>query len=198
MPLQPLPGAARWRALCQRGRSPSQLPLMGDRGLFSAAYPQDTHRPDSRNARVSTLSCCATVHKARKTRLRDATAIAASKDVVLPVAARQFFDYFRNLTPAIVPFRQTSWQRLALDANAMLNWRGSSIAPLIAIRAPLSEMSTTVQSRLAKPSSTTRAAKSRFMRRSARFWLLKNIAIGAFEYDPEPSPISAIRSAVLA
>jgi hypothetical protein len=33
------------------------------------------------------------------------------------------------------------------------------------------------------------------MRRSARFWLLKNIAIGAFEYDPESSPISVIRSA---
>ena len=97
-------------------------------------------------------------------------------------------DYFRNFTPAMVPFRQTSWQGLALDANAMLNWQGSSIAPLMTIRAPLSEMSTTLQSRLAKPPSTTCAGKSRFMRRSPRFWRLKNIALGAFEYDLESKP----------
>jgi len=102
---------------------------------------------------------------------------------------RRFFNYFRNFTPAMVPFRQTSWQGLAHDANAMLNWRGSSIAPLRAIRAPLSEMSTTLQSRLAKPPSITRAGKSRFMRRSARFWLLNSITLGAFEYDPESSLI---------
>ena len=57
----------------------------------------------------------------------------------------------------------------------MLNRRGNSVEPLMAIRAPLSEMSTTLQSRLAKPSSITRAGKSRFMRRSARFWVLKNM-----------------------
>jgi hypothetical protein len=96
----------------------------------------------------------------------------------------------------MVPFRQTSWQGLELDSNAMLNRRGNSIAPLIAIRAPLWEMSTTLQSRSAKPPSTTRAGKSRFMRRSVRFWLLKNIALGAFEYDPESSPLPTIRSAV--
>src|ERR1700733_5850690 len=56
-----------------------------------------------------------------------------------------------NFTPAMVPFRQTSWQGLAVDANAMLNWRGSSIVPLMAIRAPLSEMSTPLQYRLANP-----------------------------------------------
>jgi hypothetical protein len=88
----------------------------------------------------------------------------------------------------MVPFRQTSWQGLALDANARLNWRGNSIGPLIAILAPLSEMSTTLQSRLAKPPSITWAGKSRFMRRSARFWLLKNIDLSAFEYDAESKP----------
>jgi hypothetical protein len=86
------------------------------------------------------------------------------------------FDYFRNFTPAMVPFRQTSSQDLELDAKAILNWRGRLIAPLTAIRAPLSEMSTTLQSRLAKPPNITRAGKLRFMRRSDRFWLLKNIA----------------------
>src|ERR1700692_2376376 len=100
-----------------------------------------------------------------------------------------FFDYFRNFTPAMVPFRQTSWQGLAVDANAMLNWRGSSIAPLMAIRAPLSEMSTTLQSRLAKLPSITCAGKSRFMRRSARFWLLKNLTLGAFEHVTQTSPL---------
>jgi hypothetical protein len=77
----------------------------------------------------------------------------------------------------MVPFRQTSWQGLVVDANAMLNWRGGSIALLTTIRAPLSEISTTLQSRLAKPPSITRAGKSRFMRRSVRFWLLKSIAL---------------------
>jgi hypothetical protein len=60
----------------------------------------------------------------------------------------------------MVPFRQTSWQGLAVDANAMLNWRGSSIVPLMAIRAPLSEMSTTLQSRLAKPPSIEYVTKT--------------------------------------
>jgi hypothetical protein len=51
----------------------------------------------------------------------------------------------------------------------MLNRRGRSIVPLTASRAPLSEMSTILQSGLAKPSSINRAGKSGFMRRSARF-----------------------------
>jgi hypothetical protein len=34
------------------------------------------------------------------------------------------------------------------------------------------------------------------MRRSARFWFLKNTTLGAFEYDTESSPIPMIRSAV--
>jgi hypothetical protein len=98
------------------------------------------------------------------------------------------FDYFKNLTPAMVPFRQTSWHGLALDANAMLNWRGRSIAPLTAIRAPALETSTTLQSRLAKQPSITSAGKSRFIRRSARFCLLKNIALGCLRIGIKPYP----------
>jgi hypothetical protein len=45
-----------------------------------------------------------------------------------------FFDYFRNFTPAMVPFRQTSWQGLALDANArlarQLNCATATVTPL--------------------------------------------------------------------
>ena len=95
----------------------------------------------------------------------------------------------------MVPFRQTSWQGLTLDSNAMLNWRGSLIAPLIAIRAPLSEMSTTVQSRLAMPPSITSAGKSRFMRRSVRFSLLNNIALGTFANTTriKPDPHDSFR-----
>ena len=95
----------------------------------------------------------------------------------------------------MVPFRQTSWQGLAVDANAMLNWRGSSIVPLMAIRAPLSEMSTTLQSRLAKPPSITCAGKSRFMRRSARFWLLKNLTLGCLRvcHQIKPDPHDSFR-----
>jgi hypothetical protein len=96
----------------------------------------------------------------------------------------------------MVPFCQTSWQGLAVDANAMLNWRGSSIVPLMAIRAPLSEISTTLQSRLAKPPSITCAGKSRFMRRSARFWLLKNLTLRCPRIRHDIKPDTMIRSAV--
>jgi hypothetical protein len=50
------------------------------------------------------------------------------------------------------------------------------IVPLTASRAPLSEMSTILQSGLAKPSSINRAGKSGFMRRSARFCFRKNMS----------------------
>jgi hypothetical protein len=49
-------------------------------------------------------------------------------------------------------------------------------------------MLTTLQSRLAKLPSITCAGKSRFMRRSARFWLLKNITLGCLRIRHEIKP----------
>ena len=43
----------------EEGRGPDPMPSL------SAAYPQDAHRADSRDARVSTLSCCAIAHRPR-------------------------------------------------------------------------------------------------------------------------------------
>jgi hypothetical protein len=68
----------------------------------------------------------------------------------------------------MVPFRQTSWQGLVVDAKAMLNRRGSSVIPPIARRAPLSEISTILQSRLAKPSSITRAGDAQQLEGDAK------------------------------